>query len=532
MRFLLINPFCPIAEGPTPPLGIAYVAAALEKAGMEVKIVDFVVNPYCEETLRSLLSDFQPGIVGLTAVTLTFNHAIKLVKFVKQTNPEILTVMGGPHVSFCWSDTLNAFPELDFIVLGEGEETIVELAKVVENGGEWNTIKSLVYRNGTEVLANEQRDFLDLDSLMVPARHLLPLGRYSALNTPINMITSRGCPFKCIFCVGRRMGGSKVRYRNPKKVVDEFEYLASLNYSQINIADDLFTAKKTHCLAICGEIIERKLEVRWSSFARVDTVSPELLEKMAEAGCHAVGFGVETANSRILKTIKKGITIPKVIAAINMCIDVGIEPHISFILGLPHETPATLKETIEFGEKIHSMGASYGYHLLAPFPGTAIREESQKYGINILSSDWSQYHANRAVTETAAVNKQILDEIAEKWDREVQRKLGAIEKRMKKGEASKDEAWQIINLNRFVFIYDLMMNSIIEKVGMWSKQNEPATVADALEILAEKVYRHTKSSKQESSDFLHYAYDKGTLEYVEEQHIVQWRWQDQLKLSA
>ena len=154
------------------------------------------------------------------------------------------------------------------------------------------------------------------------------------------------------------------------------EYLNSLNFHQINIADDLFTANRKHCLAVCDEIINRRLELKWTSFARVDTVSEEILTQMKAAGCSAVSFGVESGNPQILKTIKKGITREQVVAGGDMCRRTGVTPHASFILGLPGETPQTIRETMDFGEQLKELGLSYGFHLLAPFPGTEIRAKA------------------------------------------------------------------------------------------------------------------------------------------------------------
>jgi anaerobic magnesium-protoporphyrin IX monomethyl ester cyclase len=266
MRFLLINPFCPISEGPTPPLGIAFLAAALETAGISVKVLDLAITPYSKERMATVLGDFKPDIVGSTAVTMTFLDAIQVIKDVKDIESSILTVMGGPHVSFCATETLNQYPELDLIVIGEGEVTIVEMAQEAQRLRDWSKIEGLAFRTGAEVCISPARELADVNTLPLPARHLLPIGRYRALNTAISMTTSRGCPCRCIFCVGRKMVGAKVRYRNPQDVVDELAYLATLGFPQINIADDLFTAKKSHCMTICDEIIRRKLDIRWTSF--------------------------------------------------------------------------------------------------------------------------------------------------------------------------------------------------------------------------------------------------------------------------
>ena len=295
MRFLLVNPYYPMSEGPSPPLGLAFLGAVLERAGVEVRVLDLVVFPYSKTILKSVIDDFQPQFIGSTAVTMSFHNAIQVIQDAREIDPELITVMGGPHVTFCAEETMTSFPALDVIVIGEGEDTLVQLVEAVDNGKKWDMIQGIVYRNGAGLQRTEEKKpSIDVDSLPIPARHLLPLGRYRALNMAISMTTSRGCPFKCIFCVGRKMVGARVRYRSTKSVVDEMEQLSKLGFSQINIADDLFTANKEHCIKICDEIISRNLKVKWSSFARVDTVSPEVLSRMKEAGCTAVSFGIET----------------------------------------------------------------------------------------------------------------------------------------------------------------------------------------------------------------------------------------------
>jgi radical SAM superfamily enzyme YgiQ (UPF0313 family) len=528
MRFLLINPFCPISEGPTPPLGVAFLAAALERAGIEVRVLDLVVSPYSKERLSAILDEFQPEIVGSTSVTMTFVDAVAVIADVKSINPSILTVMGGPHVSFCAEKTLKKYPVLDLIAIGEGEETIVDLVREAENSKDWSNVKGLAFRKGDSVIFTPDRELLDMDSLPLPARHLIPIGRYRSLNTAISMTTSRGCPGRCIFCIGRKMVGGKVRYRDIQHVVDELAYLGTLGFPQINIADDLFTAKKSRCMAICDEIIKRGLKINWTSFARVDTVSLELLQKMKDAGCTTISFGVESANTEILKLVKKGITTDKVIKAIKLCIEVGIDPHASFILGLPGETQESLRETQDFGEILHQNGGSYGFHLLAPFPGTAIYDENDLYDLTILTEDWPQYHANRAIVETSSVTKEMLNKIAEQWDSDVTAKLEGMKDRIDKGTASEDDAWQIFNLERFVFLYDLMMNSTIEKNGTWVNGEKVLETDSGLEKLADGIFQETKKNRDETLDLLKDLYERKGLNFVQEDGQVRWEWNEYL----
>lgn len=525
MRVLLINPYYPISETPSPPLGLAFLAAALENAGHKVQILDLVVYPYTKEHLARTLKTFDPQFVGTTAVTMNFNHAAAVIRDVKALAPDILTVMGGPHVTFCARETLENCPEIDFIVLGEGEEILVELVKAYQNNSPWSDIKGLAYQDrGRPVLTASKDPIQDIDGLPEPARHLIPLGRYRALGLPISMTTSRGCPFRCIFCVGRKMVGAKVRYRNPQKVVDELAYLSTLGFHQINIADDLFTASKKHCLAVCDEIIRRQLNIQWTSFARVDTVSRPVLERMKQAGCNAVSFGVETGSPEILTTIKKGITLDQVIHAVTICNDVGITPQASFILGLPGETIHTLQQTVAFAEQLKSMGVLHGYHLLAPFPGTDVRENSQNYDIQIMSNDWDDYHANQAIVRTSTVDQQTLDGIVKDWQKNFDTWLDDIKQRRDNGEATEEEAWPLTNLEHIVLIYDLMMKQVLETIEWIPFENTDAADKNELAHLADLVDGTIPHTPEQIHKTLQFAIEKGYLAKDIQEGCYRWKW--------
>jgi radical SAM superfamily enzyme YgiQ (UPF0313 family) len=528
MRVLLINPFYPISETPSPPLGLAYLAAALQAAGAEVRVLDLVVYPYSEALLAHVLEEFQPGLVGLTAVTMNVDRALALAGDVKRLAPEITTVMGGPHVTFSARETLETCSALDAVVLGEGEQTLVELCQTLESGKSLDAVKGIAFRSEQGVRFAPRRSLIrDLDGLPMPARHLLPLGRYRALGMPISMTTSRGCPHACIFCVGRRMVGARVRFHSPARVVDEMEQLARLRFHQINLADDLFTADHRRCAAVCDEILRRGLQTPWTSFARVDTVSEDLLRRMKAAGCTAVSFGIESANTGILKTIRKGITLDQVVAAIDMCTRAGVTPCASFILGLPGETPDTLRETLDFGKRLGDEGLIYGFHFLAPFPGTGVRERAAELGLRILTSDWSDYHANRAVAETATVSRRMLDEIAVEWEDRFNRYLGDIKERMQQSRASAEEAHQVTNLERIVCVYDLMMNRTVEQVGEWMAGNG-AGADPGVNGLIERVQAAMFGNADGIRDALTAAAQQANLIGEQDHGRIRWRWRNYL----
>jgi anaerobic magnesium-protoporphyrin IX monomethyl ester cyclase len=535
MRALLINPYYPISETPSPPLGLAYLAGALEQAGVEVKILDYVVYPYRRHALESVLKGFKPHVAGATAVSMTVDHARQVLSDVKTTDPEILTVMGGPHVTFCAQETLETFADLDAVVIGEGEETFVELLRALESTRNFDTVNGMAYRAGSKIMTTPKRKRIkNLDALPFPARHLLPLGRYRALGMPISITTSRGCPYKCIFCVGRKMGGVKVRYHSAERVATELQYLADLNFHQINIADDLFTANTNHCLAVCEEILKRKLEINWTSFARVDTVSEKLLSKMKAAGCTAVSFGIESADPTILNTIQKGITVEQVRNAIHICRQVGISSYASFVLGLPGETPQTIKETTNFAANLQQEGLAYGFHILTPFPGTEVRTQSDRLGIRILTDDWSRYDANRAVIETASVSHRMLDAVVVDWENQYARYLGHIHKNIQNGTATEDETRQLKNLENTVALYDLMMHNHIEACGSLSLSDGDSAISKekCLEILIDRITHSSDMDPNTLRVTLQQVVENGNLKLHRRDGTLRWKWQDNLWAST
>jgi anaerobic magnesium-protoporphyrin IX monomethyl ester cyclase len=533
MRVLLINPYYPISETPSPPLGLAYLGAALEQAGVQVKILDYVVYPYRRRDLYSVLKKFKPRVAGATAVSMTFNHARQILSDVKAVDPEILTIMGGPHVTFCARETLETFADLDAVVIGEGEQTMVELLGAVKSAANFDTVNGIAYRAGSKIMTTPKRKRIqDLDALPFPARHLIPLGRYRALGMPISLTTSRGCPHKCIFCVGRKMGGAKVRYHSAERVAAELQYLANLKFHQINIADDLFTANHHHCLALCEEILKRKLKINWTSFARVDTVTEKLLSKMKAAGCTAISFGIESANPTILNTIKKGITVQQIRNAIRLCRQAGISAYASFILGLPGETPQTMKETAEFAANLQQDGLAYGFHILTPFPGTEVRAQSKRLGIRILTDDWSKYDANRAVIETASVSHRMLDAVVIEWENQYDRYLGQINKNIRNGTATEDEISQLTNLENAVAIYNLMMQNQIEACGSVSLSEKDSLISKekSFEILIDRITRCGGMNPAKLKVALQQVVENGNLKLVRKNGKFRWEWESFLKV--
>ena len=506
MKTLLINPPYPFTEVPLIPLGLSYIAGSLEHNGHEVQVLDLLVSRYSREKIARKIEEYQPDVVGITSVTLNYPVASKILKHCKDINGDINTVIGGPHVTFCAVETLTEAPWIDIVVRGEGERTMLDIVK----GKRPEDIPGIAYRkNGTIMLTDDRPLIENLDELPPPARHLFPLSRYHALDSHYSLVTGRGCPFSCIFCVGSRMGGRRVRYRDPKLVVDEIEQGLSRGFKDVNIENDHLTVNHTHLYAICDEIMHRGLKFNWQAFSRVDNVNPEMMQRLKEAGCSYLCYGVESGNQHILDRIKKKITLQKVREAVAIARDIGINVQASFILGLPGETRETMIRTIEFAQQLDTF---YGLHVLAPFPGTEVRENAEEYGIEILTDDWSKYDANRPVTRTKECRPEDVTALLHRYYRGLrltQDELDGIESDQAEIEKQK---------RRPPLAWTLLRGDVIESLGAIQRDGT------AIEGLASTLERYVPHSASEIRENTGNWFANGLLKYDVVGSNAVWKW--------
>ena len=522
MRVVIIAPPYPLEEAPSPPLGVCYVAAAFEAAGAEVRIFDYIVSQYEPDKLRRELDAFDPDVVGATSVTMTFPAAAAILSKAKELRPDIVTVMGGPHVSFDVDNTLLSYPQIDLLVLGEGEDTIAELVPAITDRAGWPAIRGLAFVENGRVIRTEPRAFIrDLDRLPLPARHLLQCSRYQALGFPVSIITGRGCPYPCIFCLGRRMVGQKVRYRDPVKIVDEIESILDYGFNRINVADDLFLSNKDRARAVCREIMDRGIEIPWSAFARVNTVDLETLKIMRKAGCDSVSFGIESGNPEMLKRIKKKITLDQARNAVAWCKEAGILAHASFMVGLPGETRATLDETEDFAQ---SLDIIYGYHFLAPFPGTTVRESIDAYDLTIETSDWSCYDANRAIVRTSNLTPRDMEEWFSVFDRRNTEHMNDLERQYRDKTISQDDFLQVYGRHRMELTFRILSEDIIEKECRFPVDSADGGNGGAEELLVSRVADCTGADAGLVGETLRDFVNKGHIKPVRENGFLCWYW--------
>ncbi|HVN70874.1 MAG TPA: radical SAM protein [Desulfomonilia bacterium] len=517
MRIALIATPYPLEEAPSPPLGLAYAAAACEAAGATVRIFDYIVSRYTPEKLGAMLETFKPDVVGAGSVTMNHIQAERIIKDAKRYNPSIITMMGGPHVSFDIHGTFTTCPELDLIVKGEGEQTLMELIPVLSDRKAWHGIKGVAFKEGGEVVITEPRELIhDLDGLPQPARHLLPISRYQALGFPVSIITSRGCPNRCIFCLGRRMVGFKGRFRNPSLVVDEIEHILSLGFTRINIADDLFTANKARVKELCGEIRKRGVNFGWSAFARVNTVDLETMKTMRDAGCDCVSFGIESGNPDMLKLIRKGITLDQARYAVKCCREADILPHASFMVGLPGESRETLEESRSFANELD---ISYGYHFFAPFPGTTVREELENYDIEILTDDWSRYDANSPIVKTSKLDPEGMKAFVDEYDRFNEDLWKQTLERHRQGTCSDREYLLVEGQRKLNLVYKVLSEDIIEEIASLTDNG-----TDPVMLLSAAVAGRTGTDEPFAYRIIKGFFDEGYLRHELSGGMLRYHW--------
>lgn len=381
--------------GYNPPLGLLYVAAyAAAHTNFEIEVLDTQVEELGYAEIKNEIIRRKPDIVGIQTMTFTLIDVIRLAKIIKEINKDTIIVLGGPHVNIFPEETIT-LSEIDFLVLGEGEIPFTELITGLDNHNDLTLIKGLVFKNGEAIVNTGPRPLIEnLDELPHPARNLIPIQKYWSVlarrNPVTTIMTSRGCPYKCIFC-DRPHLGKLFRCRSAKNVVDEMEECLNLGIKEFILYDDTFTVDRQRVLDICAEITTRKLDIFWDVRARVNLVDLEMLEKMKAAGCDRIHFGVEAGNNQILKVLKKGITISQVETAFKAARKVGITTLAYFMLGNPTETKDQMLETIAFAKKIKADFVHIS--LTTPFPATELYKQGLSQGI-IQSDYWKEFALN------------------------------------------------------------------------------------------------------------------------------------------
>ncbi len=374
-----------------PPLGLGYVAAALKKQGYSVELVDCTfLHSETEAVIRVKQSD--PRIIGIYSMFSMKKTSLEIARKLRESCESCnLLVAGGPLPTLDPSDFLDIF---DVAVVGEGEETMLELAQCFENGMPYSPVKGIAYKQEGSVKFTGQRAFVDnLDSLAFPSRDLFDNESYKAYffkrfgYTSSPLISSRGCPFSCDFC-SRPVFGSSFRKRSAENILAEVEEIAELGYDRAWFADDCFTLDTEHLRHVCEVLSKRNLEIGWECLSRVDTLDAEVAECMRRAGCVRVFFGLESGNDSVLSTMNKQITTAQAHRAVCAAKSAGLQVGAFFIVGYPGESDETVLDTVRFASALPLDYLSFT--LPYPIPGTALHERVKDNGSSIEVDDWEE----------------------------------------------------------------------------------------------------------------------------------------------
>jgi anaerobic magnesium-protoporphyrin IX monomethyl ester cyclase len=384
--------------GKLPPLGLAYVGAALEKAGFQVEILD---NYNLEKTIAQVkheIEGLEPEIVGISCASVTYRRCIETAKAVKEVLPSCRVVVGGWQPSYM-PESMLQHPKIDYLVMGEGEEAMVELANSITKGEDKAAIAEIpgiAYRRNGKTVTTPSKFIQNLDQIPFPARHLLPMRIYDRIMPYVNvnpvdtMNVVRGCPYNCAYCETKKLWGSRVRAFSPARVVEEINHLAQ-NYGSkgIYFVGDNFTINRKRTTELCKLMKKEKLDIEWVCDTRVDQLSRELLREMKAAGCRTIFFGVESGSARILEKLNKQITIEQVTRAFKLCKGQRIQTSCSFMLGIPGETVEDMEATFRFARKLDPDWCQFNTYVAVP--GSALYNEIMEKGLYDRVEDFVTY---------------------------------------------------------------------------------------------------------------------------------------------
>jgi len=386
-----------------PPLGLLYLGTVLENKGYDVKILDCVPMNIGYKELKAEIEKYSPFAVGITTFTTSMVDALLTAEIVKKINPQIITILGGHHATLYPAQSIK-YKNIDFILQGEGEETLPILinklskTKLPLNLSE-PEIKDFLeidgigfYQKNIEYLNHKRAYINDIETLPIPNRKLLPskiytsiVGRQAKVAT---IMSSRGCPFKCTYCF---TPNKTYRTRTTQNIIEEVKYLINLGYNEIFFFDDLFAMKAQKVIDFAKALQAENIKIDWSFRARINTITPELVEEVKKAGIHRIQFGIESGVDKTLKRVRKGIKTKKIRESIALCKKAGITTIGNFMIGLPGETKHDINTTLKFSRKI---GLNYAqYSILVPFPFTAIYMEGLEN--NLFTHDyWKEFSNN------------------------------------------------------------------------------------------------------------------------------------------
>jgi anaerobic magnesium-protoporphyrin IX monomethyl ester cyclase len=431
-KILLIQPPCTLNKTYTkeiqPPLGLAYIAAVLEEK-FTVKILDAAVDGWHTEIavskqeiryglsfeqIAERIKDFNPELVGISCLfSMQAHNAHKVAEIVKTVNPKIITVIGGAHPTVSAEKVMRDLA-IDYVVIGEGEQTISRLLDSLNNQQDVGSIDGLAYRSDNKIIINPKTSFIqDLDALPFPARHLLPMEKYFKINMPhgvttrrspnTSLITSRGCPAQCVFCAIHPIWGRKFRARSAENVLKEIKHLINTyGIKELQFEDDNLTFDKKRAMEIFELIIQERLDILWTTPNGVAlwAMDQAMLLKMRQSGCYRLCLALESGDQEVLhKIINKPLDLAKAKQLISFAYKQGFETDAFFVIGFPGETKQQIKQTFKFGRGLAV--SNVNYYIATPYPGTKLYEQCVKGNYLVKDFDPESLGVKKGVITTS-----------------------------------------------------------------------------------------------------------------------------------
>lgn len=403
-----------------PPLGLASIAAYLEREGTGTDIVDCYARPDSDRVIRDYLLAEKPAFIGLSCTTSSFHDGIRIAELARQTVPGIKTVFGGPHVSALKAQLFENFPAMDYAVIGEGEESMAELARCGRDDPA--SVKGIIYRSGTEVNFTGYRDKgLELDDLPFPAyeklagfpsSYMLPIFNYP--KTPnTSCISSRGCPYACSYC-DRSVFLRSFRYNSATYLYEHLRYLKErFGIRHINFYDDQFTFNRQRVEEFTGMMIERPLGMTFNCAVRAEHIDRELLVRMRSAGCWMMSLGIETGDEELLAQHRQNADLDGLAEKIRMIKTAGIRTKGLLMMGLPGETEASIRRSMKY---VFSLPIDdFNLAKFTPFPGSPIYENIHELGE--FEEDWEKMDCMNFLFVTRGMTRERLEVLFQEFYR-------------------------------------------------------------------------------------------------------------------
>ena len=393
-----------------PPLGITSIAGFMRAKGYTVGLYDGCAFSATTEDVLSEVKKFEPDVVALTATSAIIYHAFAVASLVKQFNPSIKVVIGGPHATELPYHALSN-ENVDVVLRGEGELSLLELMEAYDKGSDLHLVKGIGFRDNGKIFLTSPMPLLkDIDELPFPAYDLLPLEKYQSpysLRKPfIAMVRTRGCPYDCSYCEIPNVYDRRFRVQSPERSIKEIDYLVKeLGVKEIAFKDSIFTIVPSNVMKFCDLLMERNYDLTWCANARVDNFNLELAKKMKQAGCFSVTFGLETGDQRILDNLRKRATLEQGREAVKIAKKAKLDVVANFMVGNPGETYGSIENTIKYMKEVDPTYVYMGF--CTAFPGTELRRQAEQNNWLIQKDPTSVRYEDVQMNATELTNEEL-----------------------------------------------------------------------------------------------------------------------------